>query len=214
MNVQDFNGSALSARALANLGAKFVVSRRVRRDLPHVGSETYHVYWVPRAIPRFAFFPPDRVRFLNEEDMDSQLRQDDYDLGQEIMLPIEVEGMQELGGVALSKDRGLEPEIKYERPSSDQISVQLEAPSAGFIRVVESWDPGWRASLDGAPVPILCSDTFAIAVAVGSGRHRIEFNYETPGTRIGAASSLVSFLLLVSLLWASQRRSASLIALC
>jgi uncharacterized membrane protein YfhO len=84
--------------------------------------------------------------------------------------------------------------------------VQLEAPSSGFVRVLESWDPGWRATLDGAPVPILRSDTFAIAAAVDSGRHRIEFHYGTPGARFGAAASLVSLLLLASLLWTSQRR--------
>jgi hypothetical protein len=205
-NVQSFNGSALSARALSNLGAQFVVSRRTRGDLTHVGSEPYHVYWVPWAISRSAFFPPDRVRFLNEEDMDSQLRQDDYDLGREIMLPMAVEGTRESGGAAASKDSGLEIEIEYERPSPDRISVQLEAPSRGFVRVLESWDPGWRASLDGAPVPVLRSDSFAIAAAVDSGRHRIEFHYETPGARFGAAASLLSLLLLASLLRASQRR--------
>ena len=206
-NVQSFSGSALSARALSNLGAQFVVSGRTRSDLTHVGSEPYHVYWVPWAISRSAFFPPDRVRFLNEEDMDSQLRQDDYDLGREIMLPIAVEGTQKLGEAAASKDPELEIEIEYERPSPDRISVQLEAPSSGVVRVLESWDPGWRASLDGAPVPVLRSDTFAIAAAVDSGRHRIEFHYETPGARFGAAASLVSLLLLASLLWTSQRRS-------
>jgi hypothetical protein len=138
--------------------------------------------------------------------MDSRLREADYALDHEIMLPSEVDGMQDLGGAAPAKDPGLEVEVEYERLSPDRISVQLEAPSPGFVRILESWDPGWSASLDGAPVPILRSDSFAIAAAVGSGRHHLEFHYETPGTRIGAALSLVSFLLLASLLWISQRR--------
>ena len=99
-------------------------------------------------------------------------------------------------------------EVEYERPDSDRIRLRLEAPGSGFVRVLESWDPGWSATLDGEPVPVLLADTFALAVAVGPGAHQIELRYATPGVRAGAAGSSLSVVLLAWLLWSCRAREA------
>ena len=87
--------------------------------------------------------------------------------------------------------------------------MRVDATGAGFVRILESWDPGWHASLDGEPIPVVPADSFALAVAVGPGEHHLELRYETPGARAGAAGSLLSLLLLAWLLWKSRRGRAA-----
>ncbi|MBW2401406.1 MAG: hypothetical protein JRG80_19490, partial [Deltaproteobacteria bacterium] len=204
VNVQDFRASMLSGRALSNLGIHYVLTTGVRNDLPVVFSGQYPLYAVPDPLPRVAFFPPDRVQFLSEADMHPRLEQDWFRLGDGLMLPREAREQRE-AGAALSPQAGREAEIEYRRPSPDRIALVVDAPRQGFIRILESWDPGWKASIDGVPVSVLRADTFAIAVAVGPGKQRVELEFETPGARAGAGASLASLLLLSCLLWWNRR---------
>jgi lysophospholipase L1-like esterase len=207
VNVQDLSGSALPVRALSNLGVHYVITAGSRSDLPLVFSERYPLYAVPDPLPRVAFFPPERVRFMSEDDMHPRLQQSWFRLSGGLMLPLETGGPDEAGGAARSPEAGLEARIEYGRPSPDRIELRVDAPRAGFIRILESWDPGWKASIDGIPVPVLRADTFAVALAVGPGGHRVELEFDTPGARAGAAASLASALLLSALLWGSRRRA-------
>jgi hypothetical protein len=207
VNVQDLSGSVLSERALANLGVRYVITTSARRDLSLVFSERYPLYAVPNPVPRVAFFPPDRVRFMSEADMHLQLQRHSFRLSEGLMLPREAGDTNEAAGEVDSPKAGLEAEIEYSRPAPDRIALRVDAPHPGFVRILESWDPGWKASIDGVPVQVLRADTFAIAIAIGSGAQNVELEFETPGARAGAAGSLASLMLLSSLLWLNRRRA-------
>ena len=99
--------------------------------------------------------------------------------------------------------------IEYSRPAPDRIVVRAVTPRAGFVRVIESWDPGWSARIDGQSVPVLRVDSFLMAVAVEPGQHKIEWVYATPGFVTGIAGSLLSLCGLGWLLWWNARRSPS-----
>jgi uncharacterized membrane protein YfhO len=96
----------------------------------------------------------------------------------------------------------------YERPSSDIIVLKVRINQSGFLRVIESFDPGWRATVDGAAARVLPANDFALAVRLDSGTHEVRLQYHTPGVATGAAISLVSLLLLVVLVF--YRRPARL----
>jgi hypothetical protein len=206
-NTQNFNGSALAPAVLSNLGVRFVITRRSRRDLPRILTAGYHLYAVPHPSPRVRFLPPDAVTYSSESAMYEQLGLDGFDMARGMMLPIETERPS---SAAASPPPEAEPEgaaeVEYLRPSPDRISLRVDAPGAGFVRILDSWDPGWTATLDGRPVPLLRADTFAIAVEVDRGEHRIELAFRTPGARAGAGASLASLLLLAALLWTARRR--------
>jgi hypothetical protein len=86
--------------------------------------------------------------------------------------------------------------VSYERPSTDQIIVRLRSDVPGALRVLESWDPGWRATVDGAPADTLCADDVFLAVALPPGAHEVRFTFSTPGARTGIGMSLASLCLL------------------
>ncbi len=205
-NVQDLRGSGLPAAALANLGVRFVVTPRQRNDLPLYGREQYSVYVVPNPVARAAFFDEEQVTFLDEAAMLERLAADGFDLGAGLMLSADPPRDTPAGSQAAGESHTIEPSIEYSRPSPDSIVIRASTPRTGFVRIVESWDPGWTASLDGRPVPVLRADSFAMAVAIGPGEHEIQWQYATPGFATGVVGSVLSIGGLIGLLWWNARR--------
>jgi len=203
-NVQNLSGSRLPAATLANLGVRFIVTAGNRNDLPLFGRERYSVYVIPNPAPRAAFFDAAQVLYLPEPAMLERLSTAGFELASGMML--ETDTRVENEGSA-SPGTG-EASVEYSRPAPDRIAIDVVAPSAGFVRVLESWDPGWAATLDGVPTPVLRSDSFTMAVAVEAGRHEIEWHYATPGVATGAFGSLLFAAGLIGLLWWNSRQPA------
>jgi hypothetical protein len=89
--------------------------------------------------------------------------------------------------------------VIYSRPSSDRIELVSMATQPGFADVLESWDPGWIAAVDGAPVPVFQAKGFALAVPVAAGRHNALLSYQTPGRITGWILSVIDIALLGAL---------------
>ena len=74
--------------------------------------------------------------------------------------------------------------------------------------MLESFDPGWSARVDGILTPALAADDVFLAAEVPAGTHEVRFHYATPGAAAGAIASLVSLVLLAAFL-AHSTRAAS-----
>lgn len=96
--------------------------------------------------------------------------------------------------------------VEYFRPSSDEIRLETAADQAGLVRVLESYDPGWTAEVDGARAPVLLANGFSMAVPVAPGKHTVALRYRTPGRTTGLVLSLFSAALLGCLIWTARRR--------
>ena len=69
----------------------------------------------------------------------------------------------------------------------------------GFAGALESWDPGWIATVDGVTAPVLQANGFALKVPVAAGRHMIRLSYQTPGRTTGWILSVIDVALLGAL---------------
>ncbi len=197
-NIQCLNGSRMSVRALAATATKLVITFAQRDDLSHVSDDgPLHIYAVPSPAPRASFLPFSQASFLDENQIHQRLRDPSANLAQSIMLPPGADIPAPLHPTAA----GLAPSVTYERPSSDVIVAKVRTDQAGFLRVIESFDPGWHASVDGAPARVLLADGFALAVRLEPGVHEVRFEYRTPGVITGATISLVSLMMLVMLVF-------------
>ena len=96
-------------------------------------------------------------------------------------------------------------ETHYSRRSSDEIEVKAVVPAPGFIRVLESYDPGWKATVNGAAVPVVPANEFEMAVPVQDGSSVVRVRYETPGRAMGTGLSLLSLALLGALVASHNR---------
>ena len=80
------------------------------------------------------------------------------------------------------------------RPAPGQLDLEVESPATALLAVAEHFDPGWRATLDGAPAEILQVDLAALGVAVPAGKHQIRLRYAPPLLGAGIALAFLMAL--------------------
>jgi hypothetical protein len=78
--------------------------------------------------------------------------------------------------LALPDDCRGQAEIIDEVPT--RITVAADMQTRGLLVLADRWDDGWRAYLDGEPVPIRRTNYVLRGVEVPTGRHTLVFAYE------------------------------------
>jgi hypothetical protein len=194
-NLQIVNGAEFPQPALRAGGAVLVLTPHIRPDLTLLGQRSdLNVYSVPDPAPRASFYSPQSIKFLPEDTIPGALRSHVFETDL-ILLPSE--SRHAIVPQANSAGGGT---VDYKRPSSDEILLDVSAGGSGFVNVVESYDPGWSAEVDGQAAPIFAANGFTLAAPVSAGRHSVRFWYETPGRSTGVLLSLFAAALLAGLL--------------
>jgi hypothetical protein len=88
----------------------------------------------------------------------------------------------------------------------DHVAIDASLSRDGWVVLVDAYDPGWRATVDGRPVPLLRANAAFRAVAVPSGRHRIEMRYRPRAVVMGLIASGAGLGILLCLIAASAFR--------
>lgn len=91
-----------------------------------------------------------------------------------------------------------------DRPDRLRVAVDLDAP--GHLVVLDGYDLGWRARVDGDPAPVLRANAAFRAVALPPGRHVVDLVYRPGSVAVGLVTGLVSLCTVLLLLLASRRR--------
>jgi hypothetical protein len=78
---------------------------------------------------------------------------------------------------------------------SDRLTVAVTAAQPAVLVVTESYDPGWRAWVDGAAVPVWRANAIFRGIPVPAGDHRVEMRYRPPAAAWGAAASVLGVAL-------------------
>jgi hypothetical protein len=99
--------------------------------------------------------------------------------------------------------------IQVLQDDPEGVRISLVAPSSGHLVVSDCDAPGWRATVDGVPVPIRRANMLFRAVPVPAGRHTIEMIYRPFSVKAGAATSLLGFAALAALCLPRGRRKAA-----
>ncbi len=88
----------------------------------------------------------------------------------------------------------------------ERIRIEAEALGDAVLVVNDAYWPGWRATLDGAPTPILAADVLVRAVAWPAGRHVLEMRFDPPEVTAGAWMTVAGAALLAAAAWRPRRR--------
>ncbi len=98
----------------------------------------------------------------------------------------------------------------HQGPNSSRLSVTSAAP--GWLVVLESWDPGWRATVNGRAVSVDPANFAFQAIRIPAGTSTVKLDYRPPQVLWGAAASgttTAAILVTVGIDTRRRRRRAS-----
>lgn len=92
-------------------------------------------------------------------------------------------------------------EAALELYEPERVVLSASTDRESMLVLTDTWDPGWRATVDGEATPILRADHALRAIRLGPGEHRIVLTFEPAWLIPGAVASLLAVA--VTVLWAA-----------
>ena len=193
--LRDVEETPAELRLLQVGGVTHVVSFHELDGLPAMGRITglfeRPILWsrVPDPLPRT--YAVGRARRADDAAALSLLTGPGFDIRGEVVL---AEG-EETGALP-----GLAGTSRIVEERSDRVVLEAELGRPGTVVLLDGYDPGWLARIDGQEAPLRRANLAFRAVAVPAGRHRVEMVYRPRGLLVGltvAALSLIALALFV-----------------
>jgi hypothetical protein len=79
------------------------------------------------------------------------------------------------------------------------LTVRVNATQAAWLVINESWDAGWKATVDGQPATVLPGNYSFRTLRVPAGEHTVELRYRPTAFVVGSAISAGTLALLLGL---------------
>ena len=182
------------------------VGHVVGRGAPPPGAEVAYAggdYWVirnPGALPR-AYVPRD-ARVVG--DAAERLRL----LGSADFKPRDVAYVESAGGLPPGP-YDADATIAVDEPRRVEVDVAARTPAV--LVLSDHWYPGWEATVNGAPTPILRAYHALRAVQVPAGKSLVRFDYRPRSFRIGLTLAAVAAMAIIASVVAARwkRRKAA-----
>jgi hypothetical protein len=182
------SGSHILSPVLDMLNVRYLILRR----FPFTGVPVlfkHDDYWVlenREALPRV--YVPERVESKGSDDEILQaLAEPDFDPARVAYVNEPLHLPDPMRGEALLDD---------EVPTRVAVTARMETP--GLVVLADLWFEGWKAELNGEPVPILRTNYALRGVAVPAGESKLVFSYEPAGFTTGVRLMAVALLVLAS----------------
>ncbi|MDD5223174.1 MAG: YfhO family protein [bacterium] len=125
---------------------------------------------IPGAFPRAMIFYQSRTLPGRDQIME-RWSNPDFPAGQVLLIETGEENTDP--GLNLP---GSEP-ARITEYRNEKVTVEAEAKEAGWLLLLDSYYPGWKAEVDGSPAEVFRADGFFRAVRIPAGKHTIVFNY-------------------------------------
>jgi hypothetical protein len=174
--------------------------------LPLVHSGDVKVYENLAVLPRTFFVHEARVTPSDAQAL-QWLSDPAFDPSREVVLssePASPRGTQ----APLQATEGLS-DTQVIRYNQEQVLIRSSQKYPGYLVLTDAYYPGWKATVDGTPVPILRGDIYFRAIALDAGDHTIAFQYSPPaaswGFSLGGAWWLAWALAVAVAAWRAGR---------
>ncbi len=95
--------------------------------------------------------------------------------------------------------KSVESEVKAVRYGTNRVEIDIHTDRKGLLVLSESHHPGWRATIDGRPVPILRANYVLQAVAVQAGDQKVIFEFDPVFLKAGMAVTCIGWVILATL---------------
>ncbi len=127
----------------------------------------------------------------------------EFDPRRTALLEVRPEELPQLAGAAATWERMSARVVAYE---PNRLLLETDALAPTVLVVSEIFYPGWAATIDGRPAPILLTDYLLRGVALPAGQHKVEMRYSPPAARNGALISVLTLGLIAGLAVYTRRK--------
>ncbi len=180
--LRDEEGTPVERRLLRMGAVARVIAlhRQTFEDLPLLAVvpspliEPTLVMAVPDALPRA--YAVSGVRVADGRDAFRVLEEPGFDPARELILP---------QGRPRPADPSFSSSVRIEDLRADGVRLSADLGRPGFVVLVDTFDPGWKATVDGRAAPVLRANVAFRAVEVPAGRHRVELVYRPREVLVG-----------------------------
>ena len=169
------------------LGSKDVTLDWTKFSLAYGGDAAVDVYRNETALPR-AFLVHRAIVADGHEDAWARIHQADFDPASTVILE---------GGSSLDQQPGFPSAVEVVRYEPDALEIEVNAGAEGYLFLSDPFYPGWRATVDGQPSPILRANYAFRAVAMPAGEHRVTMTFRPSSWYLGLGASLLTLLIVV-----------------
>ncbi len=94
----------------------------------------------------------------------------------------------------------------------NEIVLRATTPRPALLLLADLWAPGWHATVNGEPAPVLRADLMLRAVALPAGAHEVRFMYRDPARDRGrflAGAGILGVIILLAVAWRRDRVAAT-----
>jgi membrane protein YfhO len=98
-------------------------------------------------------------------------------------------------GPAQPMPAGFQGTSRVVAAGADRVTLEADLSAPGYVVLVDAYDAGWRATVDGVGAPVLRANGAFRALHLPPGRHRVLLRYRPREVALGAAVSLGALLL-------------------
>jgi len=169
--------------------------------LPSLFLEPLRVFAVPDPRPRA--YVVRGARIADGDAAWTTLADPTFDPSREVILP---------AGEA-APPGGFDGRLSVLEWKPDRATFEVEGEGPGYLVMVDAYDAGWRARVDGRPAPVLRANVGFRAVAVSAGRHVVSCAYRPTAVFAGLAVSVLSALGVLVVAWTASRDRAPTVTL-
>ena len=148
------------------------------------------------SMPR-AWFVPYAVQNANDTQVLAAMSSDAFDPAY-VAYVADSTALQLPAPPAQSSDNRDARAADFQSITPEHSRVTVNAPADGLLVLSENYYyPGWRATVDGMPAPIVRADVGLAAAPVRAGAHQVEFVFDPWSVKIGIVISMVTLVLIV-----------------
>jgi hypothetical protein len=158
------------------------------------------LYENPQALPRARYIP--RIEVVKDSPSLLQRLAAGADDPREVAL---VEAPPPSGFLGESGSPG-PGRVEFLRNEPEHLVLRVRAPARGFVVLADQYFPGWEATVNDAPTPIVRANYVFRVVEVPAGESRVEFRYAPGSVRLGAWVSGLTLLGMIGVLVSSAGR--------
>ncbi len=188
------------------LGVRYYLSMRPLPDFEPVRSQAPFVFRDPGVFPRT--FWVGGARPMSGEAALAAITSGSLDPASEVAVEPRPSDAASPDLPPIAVDRSAEPTARQASPPAgsileyraEKVRVGIHAPRPGWLVLMDTPYPGWRAYSEGRRLPIYAANWCGRAVPLRAGYHEVEFRFEPGVVRVGLFGSLTTLMVLSGLI--------------